>query len=565
MQLDDRESPASRSWLLGLCVDLGACAGLALLVLGDDQLKLPVLGALHWTSYGRFFLPLAACLVCGVHPRRSALCRLGGWLRPRIEALPSRWQTLLICSSLLVVCTAHGIVVFRRHFAFLTAMDLAIYGNACRGALYSTMKGDVWIFADHFEPLLLLFTPLCRLTSPAAVLLVVQLLAFACGAYGVFALARKQGWSVAPAWLVCVLYLLFAGNVAAIYYDFHLVTLALGLIPWMWFALQARKYRLLLGLGLLSLGLKESAALSLAGFGAYLLCQREPTERRLGIIFVSAGVASFLLISNVVFPMFRHGEPTMYYQKYYGQLGATPLEILTTVVTRPAVLAETLLAPDKLKYLAALLLPFLLVHLRKPLLLLPVLPAIAINMLSNDHNLTGRACHYESEIYPALFAMSVIAFTQARRARALWLAVMLVVGVGPSPISVARGIVITEHHRRLNRQLEAFAPSERSIATSQAIAAHLTDRKGLYMFDYYGMQDDWRRADVFLIGFPAPTVGIYSWYTLIKRVLPQMEQGMREIFRDPNDPRFRLYEVTASKSPLPSHPIWNPEELKLAR
>lgn len=565
--LDDTQLlRAARSWLLGACVDLSTCAGLVLLFSGISQLRLPVLGELRWGTYGGCFLPLAACLVFGIRAERSALFMLIERWRPRLDALPAGAMTLLLWASMAVICVGHGVVVFRRHLGFMTGMDLAIYANACRGALYSTMKGDVWIFADHFEPILLLFTPLCRVTSsPAGALLVVQLFAFACGGHGIFALARTQGWSASSAWLASIVYLLFAGTVAPAYYDFHLIALALGLIPWIWYALRARRYRLLLSLGLLSLGLKESAALSLAGFGAYLLCQREPQQRRVGMIFVAAGVTTFLLISNVVFPLFRHGEGTMYYSKYYGHLGSSPSEIIKNVVARPALLVETLFTSAKIKYVLALLLPFLLIHVRKPVLLLPVLPAIAINVLSNDPYLIKSICHYDSEIYPALFAMGVIAFTQAGRFRALWLAVMVVACLGPSPVAVARGIVVNQHHARLRKQLEDYAPHDRSIAAPQAIAAHLTDRKGLYMFDYFGMQDDWSRAEVVLIGFATPMAGIYRWSTLNRTILPEMEKRMRLVFQAPDDPRFRLYETMGRMPTLNAHPVWDPNQFQRVR
>jgi hypothetical protein len=276
----------------------------------------------------------------------------------------------------------------------------------------------------------------------------------------------------------------------------------------------------------------------------------------MGAALVALGLTSFLLIMSIVFPSFRHGDASMYFHKYYGHLGGSLTDVAQTVLMRPAVLAHTLLEPAKLKYLAALLLPFLLIHVRKPVLLLPALPAILLNLLSNHPSLTSRSFHYEAEIYPALFATSVVAFTQVRRYRALWLSVLLVACVARSPVAMARDIWITEHHRRLARQLTRYAPHDRSIAAPQIIAAHLTDREKLYMFDYFGMEEDWRRAQIVLIGFAGPQMGMYPWHTLYTTILPRMERGMRLVFQDPDDPRFRLYQTTAPKSSLPAVPTW---------
>jgi uncharacterized membrane protein len=549
------------SRLPALVVDLSTVVAIALLISGGIRLRdVPLVGTLRWTTYGPLFAPLALCLVFGFRPPHSRVLPALDRLRERVDALPPRTLKRWVRASIAIVCAAHGVVVYLRYFSFRAGMDLAIYANACRGALYSTMKGDVWLFADHFEPALLLFTPLCRVVSPALALLTVQLFGFAIGAYGIFALARARSWSGSYAWLTCALYLLFSGNVTIVYYDFHLLALTLGLVPWLWYALEVKRYGILVCLGLLYLGLKESVPLSLCGFGAYLLCQREARQRWLGLGVIVLGATSFALIMKVLYPLFRHGEGTMYFLKYYGHLGASMSDVVKTSLTRPAyVLTQTLLQPMKLEYLAAVFLPFVLFPLRRPVFLLPVLPAILINILSNDPHLLSRTYHYEAEIYPALFATGVIALTHNARYRALWLAVLLVAFTPRSPTGVARSNRVTAEHLKLKAQLDAHVPRDRAIAAPQRIATHLTDREKLYMFDYLGMEEDWRRADVVVIAAPGTDMGFYLWDTFIESVFPKMQSGLRLLFEDPEDPRFRLYETTAPKTSLPAQPSWPPQ------
>jgi hypothetical protein len=42
--------------------------------------------------------------------------------------------------------------------------------------------------------------------------------------------------------------------VTVAYYDFHLLALTLGLIPWLWYAIAAERYGMVTGLGLLYFG-----------------------------------------------------------------------------------------------------------------------------------------------------------------------------------------------------------------------------------------------------------------------------------------------------------------------
>ena len=537
---------------LGLGVDITSLAGIFTLLTGGVRLRHhPVFGDLSLMHFGPFFLPLALCFAFDYRAERSHALRLCTQAAERFDAMPARKQQLWTIGTLTIALLTHGLYVFLRYYAFQTAMDLAIYANACRGALYSTMKGDVWLFADHFEPLLILFTPLCRTFSPALTLLAGQTISWGIGTYGIFKLARVQGYRPSLAWLCAMLYLNFSGNATIAYYDFHLLSLALGLLPWLWWAVAAERYGVLVVLALLYLGLKESAAVSLVGFGAFLALSKHRKQRAVGIGFVALGALTFALIMKVVYPAFRGGEGTMYFAKYYGHLGKDLPEFLQTALTRPGYFLYHLLKPAKLYYLGALLLPFLFFALRYPIYLLPVAPAILINILSNNSNLIALTYHYEAEIFPSLFAMAVIAFTHPRW-RAIWLTVLLVAFTSKSSLGLARWNMPTRDQRNLQKLLAEHVPSDRAIAAPQRIAAHLTDHPKLYMFDYWQMEDDWKRAELVVVGFHANWLGWYDWRTLQKKKLPLMRPYMKQLYQDPSDPRFELFEVLPSAASAPS-------------
>jgi uncharacterized membrane protein len=531
--------------LLARVIDFSTCAGVLILITGGVRTrKHPFLPDLNFMLYGPLFLPLAICLVLKYRPVGS---RVFHWLERAtawFDDLEPRRRNIYVVASIGLAMSSHLLVVLLRHFSFQTGMDLAIYANACRGALYSTMKGDVWIFADHFEPVLLLFTPLCRVISPSVALLGVQTVSFGVGALGIYALARHQQYRPSLAWLVGMLYLGFSSNVTLAYYDFHLLALTLGVLPWLWYAIAAERYGWVIGLGLLYFGLKESVPLSLIGLGAYLVFQARGKGKRVGVAFALFGLISFAVIMKLVYPIFREGEETMYFAKYYGHLGRNLHEFVMTFVTRPSYFFYSLIRPPKLEYIAALLLPFLFFPLVRPVYLLPVLPAVLVNILSNDPAMTGRAYHYEAEISPALFAMAVIAFS-ASRFRGLWLAVMLVAFTAPSALGIARWNVPTKAQNRLREQLEKHVPHDKAIAAPQRIAAHLTDRERLYMFDYWRMEEDYKRADIVVVGYHGDSMGWYTFKTFEEEKFPRMLPDLHQIYEDPKDRSFRLYEVDA--------------------
>jgi hypothetical protein len=214
-----------------------------------------------------------------------------------------------------------------------------------------------------------------------------------------------------------------------------------------------------------------------------------------------------------------------------------------------------------LQYLVRLFAPFLFFPVRYPRYFLPVLPAILVNILSNQAAMYGGSFHYEAEIFPALFAMAVIVFAKHTQLRAIWLACVLVMFTSSSPLAVARLSLPTSQQRRLATLLAAHVPRDRAIAAPQRIAAHLTDWTRLYMFDYWQMEDDWKRADIVVVGFHGRSLGWYPWQTLEYEKLPRMLPGLRLLYQDVLDPRFRVFEVLPSAKQLPSiaNPLATPE------
>jgi hypothetical protein len=236
----------------------------------------------------------------------------------------------------------------------------------------------------------------------------------------------------------------------------------------------------------------------------------------------------------------------MYFAKYYGHLGKNLSEFVWTFITRPFYFISTLVTLPKLEYMAAVFAPFLFLPVLRPRYLIPIAPALLVNVASNDPLLLSMAYHYEAEIYPALFAMGLIAFSTLRM-RAAWLAVLLVLYTAPSATAALRRSLPNRSQQRLSAQLEQHVPRDVAVAAPQRLAAHLTRIPRLYMFDYWQMEQDWKRADIVVVGYPRDKLGWYGWSVLEYLKLPRMMPLLRPIYQDPDDPNFRVYEVLRPK------------------
>ncbi len=132
---------------------------------------------------------------------------------------------------------------------------------------------------------------------------------------------------------------------------------------------------------MLALAVKEDVALAVVALGMYLWIARR--ERRLGLAVMGGAALWFAIGMFVVMPHFRGGEPSPFLS-YYSYLGATPAEILRTLLTHPETAAKALLTPTNAGMLLSLLVPLGMLSLLEPGILLIAAPTLLVYGLSTN-------------------------------------------------------------------------------------------------------------------------------------------------------------------------------------
>ena len=135
---------------------------------------------LAWNRAGRPLQDLA-CI------RRSVA--VYDWTAKR----PSR----LFFAALGVALAMYVAVPLFRHYSFQTGIDLALfaqaYWNTVQGELLlSSIHGDMVLWGEHFNPIVILILPFYQLWPSPETLLVLQSLALVAGAIPLYALARLE-------------------------------------------------------------------------------------------------------------------------------------------------------------------------------------------------------------------------------------------------------------------------------------------------------------------------------------------------------------------------------------
>lgn len=433
----------------------------------------------------------------------------------------------------------HFFAMMARHLSFNSEWDISIYANACANHLQSSLRNHTSLLADHFEPALGLLTPLCSQFNPVPVLLATQCLAWLAGAWAIRKIALHLKWSDSLATVAMTLYLLFAGNQTVSYYDFHLYSLSLGTVPWLWLGLLQRRYLLVLFVLGLHLALKEHTALFVAGLGLFMTITRR-RDRVTGMLLVLFGLVSFFVVMKIVFPHFRGGTDSEYFAKYYGHLGSTFAEFLRTSYTKPWIPIASLLEPAKFGYYATILAPFAFIHLLRPWYLLPIAGPVAIAALSTAPFMYSANFHYEAEVYAWLFCSAVVLaqdskvlsrwqklsqrfkFPAPLQPLTLWLFVMIGLFSGVTPQGRLQYYAPSRPQMELEAELQRLTRSlaHCKVATVERISSHLAAIPELTMLNEHNS------ADAIVVAYPqGARLWIQDFATIEDQYVPQWNRN----------------------------------------
>jgi uncharacterized membrane protein len=422
--------------------------------------------------------------------------------RPKLAALSrSSAATRVVAATTCVyalVAAAAGLLHYR---AFQEArfdlgnMTQAIWTTAHGHFLETTtlVGNQVSRLAFHVDPILVLFAPVWWVWSSPAILLVVQSLAVAAGAFPVFWLARKHLESERAAAQFAFAYLLYPAtlfNAFTTLSSFHPVSLAIPLVLYAIWYLDEDRLLPFAVFAVLAAATKEEIPLAVGCLGLwYAQSKRRPLA---GLTIFGVGATVTLLNFFVVIPHYSSAAVNPFRGRYEA-VGGTPTGMLHTAVTDPGAIVHQALTGHKLVYVALLLVPFLGLWAFEPLLLLGAAPDLAINLLSSKANQTQIVFHWTAGIVPFVVAASVLGARRFRDVDRTSLHALAAV------ISVAIWSVIVLAHfeqkglaqvsqssptRQAKTEALALIPANATVAATNQLAGYLSNRRRILTFPY---------------------------------------------------------------------------------
>lgn len=226
----------------------------------------------------------------------------------------------------------------------------------------------------------------------------------ALGALPLFLLARERFGSPVAGLVWAVLYLAYLPVSSIAVWEFQpRLFSATALLFAVWWYRRGRHRLYWLALAI-AISVRSDVGLAVGALGALVALDRR--ARRLGLATLVFGFGYWLLAVYVVVPALSGGA-RFHWQVNYEWLGATSGEMLRTMIQRPVFVLSNAFSLEKLRYLAQLLFPLGCLPFLKPRWLIPALPILALNLLSDRAVQFDIYHQYQALIVPFLFLAAI--------------------------------------------------------------------------------------------------------------------------------------------------------------
>lgn len=327
---------------------------------------------------------------------------------PQNQKPDSKWIFGMVGVSTLILFLSSSL----KHGLFQsTAWDLGIFDQA----LYLISQGqapissftEFHILGDHAAFILYPIAMLYKLFADVHWLLAVQAIALSLGALPIYHLARQANLKDSQSLTVAAIYLLYPLVFNLNLFDFHPEVIALPAI------LAAVLFARLNQVGwfvfclVVILSCKAALALTVVAMGLWLVIFEQ--RKLCGAIAISTGLAWFLIATQVVIPAIGgEGATVGRHISRYNYLGNSFGEIASNFVFNPGLWLAKIFSVGTLEYAALLLSPVIWRLSPKALTnLIPAIPALAMNILSNDGAQRDVIHQYSLPVLPFLILVVI--------------------------------------------------------------------------------------------------------------------------------------------------------------
>ncbi len=414
-----------------------------------------------------------------------------------------------ISSHLHEILLGAGIVLYIVYFTILSFLRYTNYytgrfdlGNMAQ-TVWNTSQGRIFMISDpngtetvsrlafHADFILVLLAPFYLLWSDPRILLLIQTVVVAFGAYFLYKISREILSNKTVSIIIALSFLLNPSVQRANIYDFHAVVLATTFLLAAVFFLMRKKYLIFFVFAVLAALTKEQLWFVIALFGPLLYFSHRKKLQGILLSIFSLGMFYYLLWHAIP----DAAGSAHFALSYFSEGGSSPSDILKRIIFSPGDSITTAFQEDRLAYYQKLLLPVGYLPLAFPFWLIFAAPDLVLNIFSDRSQLQQIYYQYTAVISSFLFLSVIYGIYTIRKFEpripflffSSYLTIMTLLGAylyGPLPgAREANLAAITkpqEDREVLDRMLHQI-PLAASVSASNNIASHLSERERIYV------------------------------------------------------------------------------------
>jgi uncharacterized membrane protein len=255
------------------------------------------------------------------------------------------------------------------HHALRTAtIDLGYYDNIFYQSAHGRPLGCSFIKmgyhgSAHFDPLLVVLSPLYYLYPRAEFLLVLQSVWCGAGVVPAYLIAKSRLDSRPAGVALAAMYAMYPALHGANMYEFHSLTLIAPVALWMLYFLETGRHRAYWALLLPTLLVREDIAILMCFVGGYAILSRRRGWARLGWITILVSTIYFAVVKRFFMTstdIFMSGKDSYSFAYYYDELipnHNSVAGLLVSLLTNPVFSLKMMLVEQKLHYIVGLFVP----------------------------------------------------------------------------------------------------------------------------------------------------------------------------------------------------------------
>jgi uncharacterized membrane protein len=517
------------------------------------------LGVQHGSSVWTYLLTTVSAVVLAF-PLTKIVLSVGPL------ATPKRWGWRLVCLLSLSYALVFGTLSIARHISFQThALDLGTMDQAAWNTIQGRILERTPLYRDpadgsryenrlldaKLELILIPLSALYWLWPDPRVLLVVQTLFLAAGAVPLYLLiygrasSSEQARPRLLALLLSATYLLYLPLHYVNMAEFHPSALMVPFLIAAWLAMRQNQWRLYYVWLALALSCRIDAAFAALALGLVIVA-RCKGKRRHGLYTLAIAMIWLALDFGAIVPAVRQvygpGAGNLVARRF-GTWGNGPIQILNSLLTRPAFVLAQFVDREKLQVIFDLLAPLGFTPLLYPPALLPALPILAINLLAESTWQHSIHAHYMAPILPFIWIAVAEGLTglplKRSPERVLSLATFALlnttlIAYAFSPFPPGRAFRLADiyqpsRYKENLRTVIAHVPGSASVCAQSDIHPHLSQRRDACLFPRCqlgdGQETDYVIVDLDPTSVKSP-LGYHAFYEQVNGWLERSDYGV---------------------------------------